>query len=45
MGESRGNGRRLLQRVIAAVAISDLAYRLLARGPLRRALGIETSQA
>jgi hypothetical protein len=45
MGESRGNGRRLLQRVIAAVAIGDLAYRLLAREPLRRALGIETSRA
>jgi hypothetical protein len=45
MGESRGNGRRLLQRVIAAVAIGDVAYRLLAREPLRRALGIETSRA
>ena len=45
MGDSRGNGRRLLQRVIAAVAIGDVAYRLLAREPLRRALGIETSRA
>ncbi len=45
MGESRGRGRRIAQRVIAAVAIGDVAYRLIARGPLRRALGIETSQA
>lgn len=42
MGESRGNGRRVLQRVIAALAIGDIAYRLIAREPLRRALGIET---
>jgi hypothetical protein len=45
MGESRGNGRRVLQRVIAALAIGDVAYRLLAREPLRRALGIAASQA
>jgi hypothetical protein len=45
MGDSRGDGRRVLQRVIAALAIGDVAYRLLAREPLRRALGIETSQA
>ncbi len=45
MGASRGNGRRFAQRVIAALAIGDVAYRLLAREPLRRALGIETSQA
>jgi hypothetical protein len=45
MGESKGNGRRVLQRVIAALAIGDVAYRLLAREPLRRALGIETSHA
>jgi hypothetical protein len=45
MGESRGNGRRVLQSVIAALAIGDVAYRLLARGPLRRALGIETGRA
>jgi hypothetical protein len=31
--------------VIAALAISDIVYRLLAREPLRRALGIETSRA
>jgi hypothetical protein len=45
MGESRGNSRRVLQRVIAGLAIGDLAYRLLMRGPLRRALGIETTHA
>jgi hypothetical protein len=45
MGESRGNGRRVAQRVIALLAIGDVAYRLLAREPLRRALGIETSHA
>jgi hypothetical protein len=44
MGD-RGNGRRALQRVIAALAIGDIAYRLLAREPLRRALGIETGNA
>ena len=45
MGASRGRGRRTLQRVIAALAIGDVAYRMLAREPLRRALGIETSHA
>jgi hypothetical protein len=45
MGESRGNGLRFLPRLIAALAISDVAYRLLAREPLRRALGIETGHA
>lgn len=45
MGESRGNSRRMLQRVIAGLAISDVAYRLLMREPLRRALGIEKARA
>jgi hypothetical protein len=45
MGESRGSSRRVLQRVIAGIAIGDLAYRLLMREPLRRALGIETRHA
>jgi hypothetical protein len=45
MGDSRGNGRRVLQRVLAALAVGDLAYRMLAREPLRRALGIESSHA
>jgi len=31
--------------VITAVAATDLAYRLLMREPLRRALGIETKRA
>jgi hypothetical protein len=41
----RGKRWRALQGVIAALAIGDVAYRLLAREPLRRALGIETSGA
>jgi hypothetical protein len=45
MGESRGNAKRLLGRVIAAVAVTDLAYRLLLRESLRRALGIEAKHA
>jgi hypothetical protein len=45
MGESRGNWRRVLQSVIAALAVGDVAYRMFARGPLRRALGIETRHA
>jgi hypothetical protein len=45
MGDRRGSRKRVLQRVLAAVAISDLAYRLLAREPLRRALGVETRHA
>jgi hypothetical protein len=45
MGESRGKARRVLQRVIAGLAIGDVAYRLLMREPLRRALGIETRHA
>lgn len=45
MGVTRGNSRRVLQGVIAGLAISDVAYRLLMRGPLRRALGIETTHA
>jgi RNA polymerase subunit RPABC4/transcription elongation factor Spt4 len=31
--------------VITALAASDVAYRLLMREPLRRALGIETTHA
>jgi hypothetical protein len=45
MGESRGNAKRLLGSVIAAVAVTDLAYRLLLRESLRRALGIEAKHA
>jgi hypothetical protein len=32
-------------RILVAVAISDVAYRLLMREPLRRALGVETRRA
>lgn len=45
MGASRGNMRRILQRVLATLAIGDVAYRLLMREPLRRSLGIETKHA
>jgi hypothetical protein len=45
MGDSRGSRRRVIQRVVAALAIGDVAYRLLAREALRRALGIETRHA
>lgn len=45
MRVTRGNGRRVLQRVLAALAIGDIAYRLFAREPLRRALGIGTRHA
>jgi hypothetical protein len=38
MGVTRGRW----QRVLAALAVGDIAYRLFAREPLRRALGIET---
>jgi|NGEPerStandDraft_6_1074524.scaffolds.fasta_scaffold482484_2 hypothetical protein len=31
--------------VIAALALTDVAYRMLMREPLRRALGIETRHA
>ena len=45
MEESRGSRLRTLPRVLAALALGDIAYRLFARAPLRRALGIETSHA
>ena len=45
MGDKRGGARRVLSRVVAAVALSDLAYRLFVREPLRRALGIEVKHA
>jgi hypothetical protein len=45
MGASRGNGLRVLQRVLATLAVSDVAYRLLLREQLRRALGMETKHA
>jgi hypothetical protein len=45
MRDTRGHVRRLVSRVVAAVAVSDLAYRLFVRAPLRRALGIEVRHA
>lgn len=45
MGASGLNARRLARRVIAAVAVTDLAYRLLVREPLRRALGVNAKRA
>jgi len=45
MGESHRNIRRLVSRVVAAVAVSDVAYRLFMRAALRRALGIEVGHA
>jgi len=45
MGESRTNIRRIASRVIAALAVSDVAYRLFVRESLRRALGIEAKHA
>jgi hypothetical protein len=41
MGESNGSARRIASRLVAAVAVIDMAYRLFMRAPLRRALGIE----
>ncbi|MBA3807195.1 MAG: hypothetical protein H0X28_02180 [Solirubrobacterales bacterium] len=45
MGESRRDLRRVMRRVAAAVAVSDVAYRMFMRAPLRRALGIEVGHA
>jgi hypothetical protein len=45
MGESTVKTRRAVRRVIAAVAVTDVAYRLFMREPLRRALGIEPRHA
>jgi hypothetical protein len=45
MGDTRGHARRLIGRVVAAVAVGELAYRLFVRAPLRRALGIEVRHA
>jgi hypothetical protein len=45
MGALRGRTPRLVSRVVAVVALSDVAYRLFVREPLRRALGIEVRPA
>ncbi len=39
------SARRIVGSLIAAVAVSDLAYRLLVRESLRRALGIDVKHA
>ena len=39
------NVRHVWRRVLAAVAVTDLAYHLFMREPLRRALGIEPKHA
>lgn len=43
--KSTTSARRVLGSVIAAIAVSDLAYRLLVREQVRRALGIEPKHA
>jgi hypothetical protein len=43
--EGSTNARRVLRGVLAAVAVTDLAYHLFVRAPLRRALGIEPKHA
>jgi hypothetical protein len=45
MERSRMDARHGMRRLLAAVALADLAYRLLVREPLRRALGIEARHA
>ena len=45
MGESRVDARRVARCLLAAIAVSDMAYRLFMREPLRRALGIEARHA
>jgi hypothetical protein len=45
MGRSTANAQRAVGRLLAAVAVADVAYRLVVREPLRRALGIEAKHA
>jgi len=45
MGDSRGGMRRVIPRAIAVLAVTDAAYRLFMREPLRRALGISARTA
>jgi hypothetical protein len=42
MGGARGRGAL---RVLAALAVSDVAYRLFVREAVRRSLGIQTRHA
>jgi hypothetical protein len=34
-------GRRRLRRIVAAIAVSEIAYKLFIRASVRRALGME----
>lgn len=45
MGDSKRGMRRFIPRVIAVLAVTDAAYRLFMREPLRRALGISARTA
>lgn len=45
MWDSTVNARRVARRLLAAVAVADLAYRLFMREPVRRALGMEARHA
>jgi hypothetical protein len=45
MGASKDGTRRMVARLLAALAVGDLAYRMLIRDPVRRSLGIETRHA
>ena len=45
MRGSRRDTRRVARRVLTALAVSDIAYRMFMREPLRRALGIEAKHA
>ena len=45
MGRSRAKARRAVRRLVAGVALADVAYRLVVREQLRRALGIEAKHA
>jgi hypothetical protein len=45
MRGSTANAWRAVRGLLAAVAVADVAYRLVAREPLRRALGIEAKRA
>jgi hypothetical protein len=45
MKGSRRDARHVVRRVVAALAVSDIAYRMFVREPLRRALGIEAKHA
>jgi hypothetical protein len=45
MEATKPSTRRILGSVLAAIAVSDLAYRLFVREPVRRSLGVEPRHA